>query len=408
MAMIGINPLSRLRDKHMALPLKGLRVVDLTKDFAGPFCTMTLADLGAEVIKIEKPGLGDETRTWGPPFLKGLSYYFLSLNRGKKSVALDLRKREAQKIVRQLVKDSDILVESFRPGSLARFRLDYPRLRRINKGLVYCSISGFGQTGPYRERPGYDLVAFAMSGIMNTTGEEGRPPIRVSVPVADIAAGHYATTAILASLAKRLVCGAGDCIDISLLDSIVSWLTYNATYYFATGKEPRRMGSAHPSIVPYQAFRCRNRDLVVAVGNDLQWEQFCRAVGLSRLGDDGRFGTNPLRVRNRRVLVPILSRLFRRETAEHWYRLLTQNGVPSARVYSIRDVVRDPQVRRRGMIRMVEKRVGQVGSPMRFSGKVPFRSARVPRLGEDTARVLGELGYSPKEIAGFWRKGVTR
>src|SRR6266496_6165845 len=185
---------SIFQHKHMGLPLKGLRVVDLTKDFAGPFCTMILSDLGAEVIKIEKPGTGDETRAWGPPFVDGLSYYFLSLNRGKKSVTLDLKTGTAQKIIRKLVQDSDILVESFRPGTLARYHLDYPSLRRVNKALVYCSISGFGQTGPYRDRPGYDITAFAMSGIMSTTGEEGRPPIRVSVPVADIAAGHYAST----------------------------------------------------------------------------------------------------------------------------------------------------------------------------------------------------------------------
>src|SRR5713101_3244330 len=242
----------------MGLPLKGLRVVDLTKDFAGPFCTMMLSDLGAEVVKIEKPNGGDETRSWGPPFVKGQSYYFLSLNRGKKSIVLDLKKREARKIVQRLVVDSDIFVESFRPGSLKRLGLDYPSLRTRNKALVYCTISGFGQTGPYRDRPGYDLVAFALSGVMSTTGEEVRPPIRVSVPVADIAAGHYASTAILAVLSKRLVTGRGDYIDISLLDSIVSWVTYNAAFFFATGKQPERLGSAHPSIVPYQAFSCRD------------------------------------------------------------------------------------------------------------------------------------------------------
>src|SRR5712692_1477794 len=242
----------------MGLPLKGLRVIDLTKDFAGPFCTMILSDLGAEVIKVEKPGSGDETRAWGPPFVKGLSYYFLSLNRSKKSITLNLKSPAAQKIIRQLVQDSDILVESLRPGTLSKFKLDYPSLRKINKALVYCSISGFGQTGPYRDRSGYDIVAFAMSGIMNSTGEEDRPPIRVSVPVADIAAGHYASTAILACLSRRLVTGRGEYIDISLYDSIVSWLTYLASYYFATGKEPQRLGSAHPSIVPYQAFKARD------------------------------------------------------------------------------------------------------------------------------------------------------
>lgn len=200
----------------MSLPLKGLRVIDFTKDFADPFCTMILSDLGAEVIKIDKPGTGDETRRWGPPFVNGLSYYFLSLNRGKKSVALDLKQSSSQKIVGQLVQDSDVLIESFRPGTLAQYNLDYTSLKRINKAVVYCSISGFGQTGPYKDLPGYDITAFAMSGIMSTTGEKNRPPIRVSIPVADIAAGHYASTAVLACLSRRLVTGRGEYIDIAL------------------------------------------------------------------------------------------------------------------------------------------------------------------------------------------------
>src|SRR5438132_10124849 len=226
----------------MGLPLPGLRVIDLTHDFAGPFCTMILSDLGAEVVKIERPSTGDETRAWGPPFIDGVSYYFQSLNRGKKSVVLDLKTSEAQRIIRKLVVDSDIFVESSRPGQMARFKLDYPRLRKINKALVYASISSFGQTGPYRDKLGYDLIAFAMSGIMATTGEEGRPPIRMSVPAADIAAGHYASTAILAALSTSLVTGKGEYIDLSLHDSIVSWLTYLASYYFAIGKEPQRLG----------------------------------------------------------------------------------------------------------------------------------------------------------------------
>src|SRR5438876_9952377 len=311
----------------MALPLKGLRVIDLTQDFAGPFCTMILSDLGAEVIKIEKPGTGDETRAWGPPFVNGISYYFLSLNRGKKSVVLDLKTREGQGIVRKLVVDADIFVESSRPGQMAGFNLDYPKLRKINKALVYASISGFGQTGPYRDRLGYDLIAFAMSGIMSTTGEKGRPPIRVSVPVADIAAGHYASTAILACLSRRLVTGRGDYIDIALYDSIVSWLTYLASYYFATGRQPPRMGSAHPSIVPYQAFNCRDRELIVAVGNDAQWQALCHALGLEKLANLKEFNTNPQRVHNRKQLIQILSRPLKSQKASYWNRLFNKRGV---------------------------------------------------------------------------------
>jgi crotonobetainyl-CoA:carnitine CoA-transferase CaiB-like acyl-CoA transferase len=382
----------------MALPLKGLRVIDLTKDFAGPFCTMILSDLGAEVIKVEKPGSGDETRAWGPPFVKGLSYYFLSLNRGKRSITLDLKTPAAQKVIRQLVQDSDILVESFRPGTLAQYNLDYPRLRRINKALVYCSISGFGQTGPYRDRPGYDIVAFAMSGIMNTTGEEGRPSVRVSIPVADIAAGHYASTAMLACLSRRLVTGRGEYIDISLYDSIVSWLSYLATYYFVTGKEPKKMGSAHPSIVPYQAFNCKDRELIIAIGNDLQFRALCHSLGLERLSDDRRFGTNPQRVRNRQQLVAIISKRLKDQTATHWNRLLNLNGVSSAPVYTVGDVVKDPQVKQRGLFKNMRSGIPELTSPINFLKQAKGFSRAAPRLGQDTTQVLSELGYSIQAI----------
>jgi crotonobetainyl-CoA:carnitine CoA-transferase CaiB-like acyl-CoA transferase len=382
----------------MALPLKGLRVIDLTKDFAGPFCTMILSDLGAEVIKVENPGSGDETRAWGPPFVKGLSYYFLSLNRGKKSITLDLKTPDAQQVIRKLVQDSDILVESFRPGRLAQYNLDYPRLRRVNKALVYCSISGFGQTGPYRDRPGYDIVAFAMSGIMSTTGEEGRPSVRVSIPVSDIAAGHYASTAILACLSRRLVTGRGAYIDISLYDSIVSWLSYLATYYFVTGKEPKRMGSAHASIVPYQAFSCKDKELIIAVGNDRQFQALCRALALERLLEGKRFTTNTDRVRNRTELIPILSKRFRDKTAAHWSKVLNAYGVPSASVYRIADVTRDPQIRYRGLFKSKGSHIPELISPIRFTKENKGSSNPAPRLGEDTREVLQALGYSKASI----------
>ena len=382
----------------MALPLEGLRVIDLTQDFAGPFCTMILSDLGAEVIKVEKPVSGDETRAWGPPFVKGLSYYFLSLNRGKRSITLDLKTSAAQKVIRQLVQDSDILVESFRPGTLSRYNLDYPRLRRVNKALVYCSISGFGQTGPYRDRPGYDIVAFAMSGIMSTTGEEDRPSVRVSIPVADIAAGHYASTAILACLSGRLVTGRGDYIDISLYDSIVSWLSYLATYYFATGKEPVRMGSAHPTIVPYQAFNAKDREIIIAIGNDQQFQRLYQSLGLEKLLEERRFSTNPQRVRNRQQLVSILSRRLKEQSAAYWNKLLNQNGIPSAPVYKITDVVRDPQIKHRGLFKKIKSGIPQMTSPIKLFKQEKRFSSPAPTLGQDTTQVLRELGYSKHAI----------
>jgi crotonobetainyl-CoA:carnitine CoA-transferase CaiB-like acyl-CoA transferase len=385
----------------MALPLKGLRVIDLTQDFAGPFCTMILSDLGAEVIKIEKPGSGDETRSWGPPFVNGQSYYFLSLNRGKKSIVLDLKLSTSQKIIRQLVQDSDIFVESFKPGKLSGYKLDYQNLRRVNKALVYCSISGFGQTGPYRNRPAYDLTAFAMSGIMGTTGEEGRPPVRVSIPVADIAAGQYASTAILACLSRRLVTGRGDYIDVSLYDSIVSWLTYLSTYYFATGREPRRMGSAHSSIVPYQAFDAKDKPLVIAVGNDAQWRMLCQTLGLEKLASDRRFKTNPQRVKNRKVLIPILTRRLGSENASHWGNRLVKAGVPAAVVYSIRDVKKDSQVKHRRVFRPAELGMFSISSPIRLGVEDRRGSSPAPKLGEHTLQVLRELGYSKSQISGL-------
>jgi crotonobetainyl-CoA:carnitine CoA-transferase CaiB-like acyl-CoA transferase len=372
----------------MGLPLEGLRVIDLTQDFAGPFCTMILTDLGAEVIKIEKPGTGDETRAWGPPFVNGISYYFLSLNRGKKSVVLDLKTREAQRIIRKLVADADIFVESSRPGRMAQFNLDYPRLRRLNKALVYASISSFGQTGPYRDRLGYDLIAYAMSGIMASTGEKGRPPVRMSVPVADLAAGHYASTAILAALSRRLVTGKGDYIDISLYDSIVSWLTYQASYYFATGKEPERMGSAHPSIVPYQAFKCKDQYLVVAIGNDQQWKNFCNATGQEKLVSDQRFSTNPSRVKNRRVLIPVLQRLLRKRKAGDWLRILIRADVPATLVAGIRRTIGDPHLRKRNLVVYSAHGLG-LGSPIRFDWTKQKEARPAPKLGQHNKDILG-------------------
>src|SRR5437660_513340 len=317
-----------------------------------------------------------------------------SLSTGeKKSVVLDLKTREAQRIIQKLVVDADIFVESSRPGQMSRFNLDYPKLRRLNKALVYASISSFGQTGPYKDRLGYDLIAFAMSGIMASTGEERRPPIRMSVPVADLAAGHYASTAILAALSRRLVNGSGDYIDLSLHDSIVSWLTYLASYYLATGKEPQRLGSAHPSIVPYQAFRCKDKDLVLAIGNNHQWQNFCNATGLKRLLPDRRFSTNPARVKNRKTLIPLLQSMFRRRSAKEWRKILDQAKIPAAPVFSIRDVVRDPHLRYRKMIIGSNRKASRLGSPMRFYATRPMKKTSSPKLGQHTTEILAELGY---------------
>src|SRR6266700_6888744 len=379
-------------------PLDDLFVVDLSRILSGPVCTMSLADMGAEVIKVEPPPLGDDSRQWGPPFVGGISTYFLSINRNKKSLGLNLKVEEGRRILWKLIERADVLIENFRPGVLDKLGFGYEAVSKSNFRLVYCSISGFGQTGPYRDRPGYDLVAFAMSGIMSTTGEEGRPSVRVSIPVADIAAGHYASTAILAYLSRRLVTGRGGYIDISLFDSIVSWLSYLATYYFATGKEPKRMGSAHPSIVPYQAFNCKDKELIIAVGNDSQWQALCRTLELERLLRQKRFNTNPDRVRNRTQLIPILSRRLRAKTASYWSRTLNKNGVPSAPVYKIADTVRDPQINHRGLFKSRGSDIPELISPIRLVRDHGGFSHPAPRLGQDTREVLQELGYSQASI----------
>ena len=253
---------------------------------------------------------------------------------------------------------------------MKKFHLDYQRLRRINKAIVYCSISGFGQTGPYRDRPAYDIIAYAMSGIMASTGEPGRPPVRMSVPVADLAAGHYASTAILAALSKRLVTGKGDYIDIALYDSIVSWLTYQASCYFATGKEPEKMGSAHPSIVPYQAFKCKDDYLIVAVGNDQQWKNLCKATGLEKLEEDVRFSSNVLRVKNRRSLLPVLQRTLKTRSAKTWERTLMRANVPVTRILDLRDAIRNQQTHARKMSNRSRREGAHLGSPMKFYNSI--------------------------------------
>lgn len=396
------------------LPLEGVRVLDLTRVVAGPFATMLLGDYGADIIKIESPQAPDETRTWVPPRLQGESAFFLSFNRNKRSLLLNLKSEEGQEIFWKLVERTDVLVENFRPGIVEKLGIDYKKVSERQPRVIYCSISGFGQSGPYWQRPGYDLIVFAMSGIMSFTGEPDGQPIRVNLPLCDMSAALTATIAILAALRHRDLTGLGQYIDIAMYDVMVSFLTHQAMNYLATGKNPEKAGSAHPNIAPYQAFRASDGYFVVAVGNDKLWAGFCNAVGRPGWCDDPRYSTNERRMANRSELVSALQETFQRGPASHWVEKLLAAGVPAAPIQSVAEVVdQDPHVKARNMVRDVSlgvesnSQVRLLANPAKLS-EVPL-DIRIPPpgMGQHTEEILAELGYSKEGIAALKDKGVV-
>jgi formyl-CoA transferase len=399
-----------------------IRALDLSRVLAGPWCGQNLADLGAEVIKIERPGAGDDSRAFGPPWLKDRSgkdtqesAYFASANRGKKSVTVNLSKPDGQNIVRNLARQSDVLIENYKVGDLARYGLGYDDLRKLNRRLVYASVTGFGQTGPYRERPGYDFMIQGMGGVMSITGERdglaGGGPQRVGIPIADIMTGMYATIAICAALAHRERSGAGQHLDLALLDTQVGILANQGMNYLATGEVPGRIGNAHPNIVPYQPFKTQDGDVILACGNDNLFNKFCEVAGCQHLARDGRFATNSKRVENREAITALLAEIFAKRTSKEWCDVLDAAGVPNGPINNLKQVFEEPQVVARGMrIELEHSLAGKVpliASPMKFSGTPLEHKTPPPTLGQHTDEVLrGLLGFDDAEIARLRANGV--
>ncbi len=405
------------------LPLSGLRVFDLTRILAGPSCTQLLGDLGADVIKIERAGAGDDTRKWGPPYVKDASgndtsesAYYLAANRNKRSLTLDLSKPEGQKLARRLIAKSDIMIENFKVGDLAKFGLDYATLSREFPRLVYCSITGFGQTGPYAPRAGYDMLAQALGGIMSITGPAhdapGSQPYKVGVGIADLMTGMYAAVAILAALRHRDSTGEGQHIDMALLDTQVAWLANEGLNYLVSGKTPVRRGNAHPNIVPYEVFACADGFVILAIGNDGQFAKFCAFAGRSELAADPRYATNPARVANRAELVAIVNGITGEKPQSHWVEGLATAGVPCSPVNDIAQVFEDPQIKARNMQISMPHASGQdvplIASPIKMSKTPPAYRHAPPTCGQHTDAILEELlELKPAEIAALRNDGIV-
>ncbi len=386
----------------MVRALEGIKVLDLSRALAGPYCTMMLADMGAEVIKVEMPGRGDDSRSWGPPFVEGESAYFMSVNRNKKSLTLNMKSEKSIEIIHKLIKQSDVLVENFRPGAMERLGLGYEQVKGMNPKIIYASISGFGQDGPYRMLPGFDQVLQGMGGLMSITGEPGGPPIKVGVAVADISGGMFAGYGIMVALYNRERTGKGQLVDVSLLDSQVAWLTYRAGAYFASGDVPQPVGSGHPVIVPYQAFKAKDVYINIAVGNDQLWERFCKAVGLEKVMNDPKFVTNAKRVENRGEIVKIIGDLIIARNGEEWLTILNDAGVPCGPIYTVDKIFADPQVLHRQMLKELDHpRIGKVkvtGIPVKLSETPGEVITAPPVLGQHTHEILAELGYSSQDV----------
>lgn len=395
----------------MSLPLENIRILDLTRILTGPFCTMKLGDLGAEVIKIEQPGSGDDTRRWGPPFIGGQrllddssseSAYFLSVNRNKKSVTLDLKSKEGKEIIGRLIARSDVLVENFRAGVMEKLGLDYRRVRRMNPRLVYCSISGYGQTSSRSHLPSYDLIVQGESGLMDMTGQPNGVPTKAGISLADVNAGNMAFEGILLALFQRVRTGRGQLVDISLLDSLLSLFAYQSQIALSSSRPVTRMGNRHPTISPYETFETKEGYINISVGTESVWKEFCRAIGKPGLAVEKRFATNPLRVGNRGELEGILIPILKKRTSSFWIKRLSTAGVPVGEINDLRRALSQKVVAEREMIVSVRHPkipgLRMIGNPIKLSNAKGHRFSPPPLLGQHTVEVLKDLGYSSRQI----------
>lgn len=394
----------------MTGPLEGIKVLELSRTLAGPFCSMQLADMGAEVIKVEQPGIGDETRSYTPPEINGESCYFMSLNKNKKGITVNLKTEEGQRIVKQLVRDADVLIENFRTGTMEKFGLGYEVLKEINPRLVYCAVSGFGRTGPMKDEPAYDLLMQGFGGLMSVTGEAGRAPVKVGFSIVDLTTGLYASFGIVIALLAREKTGNGQYVESSLLDTIVSLSNYLGQSVLATGNVPGRLGSAHPNLVPYQAFEAKDGYVIIAVPNDWLWRKMCDALDLQDLKDHPKFAVNASRVAYREELVGILTEYTKSKDSSEIIRKLKQAGVPSGPINDIGQLLAHPQVQSREMIQEVEHptigMLKMLGIPLKLSVTPGSIRKAPPLLSEDTNEVLTALGYSSENITDFKEKGI--
>ena len=392
-------------------PLQGVRVLDLCRVVSGPFATMLLGDLGADVLKIEEPMAGDESRTYGPPFVGGESAYFLSVNRNKRSCALDLKSESGRELLLRLASAADVVIENFRPGSMERLGLGFEKLRERNPRLLYCGISGFGRTGPDASRPGYDLILQGESGVMDITGDPDGPPTKVGTSIADLVTGLYAAQAVLAGLAQRQKTGTGGRVDVSMLDCMASLLTFNAGIYFASGKSPRRRGNAHPTISPYETFRAADGWFNLGVANDRFWSAFCSAIERPDLLDEPRFARAADRSAHRSELKAVLEPIFLEKPRDHWTALFAKSGIPVGAIRSVGEVCEAPELAERGVAREMEHpaagRLRYLASALRFDDQPPPEARRPPLLGENTREVLSEwLSLGGSEIARLADEGA--
>lgn len=399
-----------MQKSERKLPLQGIKVIDFSQILAGPFCTMLLADMGADVVKVEKPNGGDDTRRYGPPFIEGESAAFLTLNRNKRSIVLDLKSEQGLGVVRRMLADADVMLHNFRPGVVERMGLGYDDVSALNPAIVYCAVSGFGATGPYSRRAGFDLVAQGMSGLMSVNGFPDAPPAKVGVPMADLNTGMFCAYGILTAYINRLATGKGQHVDASLLESGMAYTLYESATYFATGEVAGPLGSAHRMIAPYQAFATQDGYINIGAANQNNWERMCRAVGRDDLLDDARFASNPERMVNIRSLTPIMEDTFRTQTTAHWVEILERAGVPCGPIYNIEQVYADPHVQSRDMaVELDHPKAGSIrniGVAVKLSDTPGSVRTPAPLLGQHTDEVLTEFGCTDAEIAALRQSGA--